>query len=114
MKLSPERLRAISHNIKQTRLERGLTQEKVAELAGITAVYYCQIELGNKSPSLETIINIADAMQVSIDTLVQGASRQAFHLYQQPQLRRSSRPWCSHHPCFASCCGSISNHRSSN
>ena len=80
MKLSPERLRAISHNIKQTRLERGLTQEKVAELAGITAVYYCQIELGNKSPSLETIINIADAMQVSIDTLVQGASRQAMML----------------------------------
>ena len=80
MKLSPERLRAISHNIKQTRLERGLTQEKVAELAGITTVYYCQIELGNKSPSLETIINIADAMQVSIDTLVHGANRQTMML----------------------------------
>lgn len=80
MKLSPERLGAISQNIKQTRLERGLTQEKVAELVGISAVYYCQIELGNKSPSLETIINIADAMQVSIDALVHGANKQAMML----------------------------------
>lgn len=77
MKLSAERLGAISHNIKSARIERGLTQEKVAELAGISAVYYCQIELGNKSPSLETILNIAEAMHVSVDTLVRGADKQA-------------------------------------
>lgn len=75
MKLSSERLMAISQNIKFARIERSLTQEKVAELAGITAVYYCQIELGNKSPSLETLINIAEAMNISVDTLIYGARR---------------------------------------
>ena len=46
MKISPERLDIISRNIKAARIERSLTQERVAELAGISPVYYCQIELG--------------------------------------------------------------------
>ena len=73
MKLSSNRLGAISRNIKQARIERSLTQEKVAELAGVSPVYYCQI--GNKSPSLETLINIAEAMHVSVDRLIYGARK---------------------------------------
>lgn len=75
MKLSPARLKSISRNIRQARESMGFTQEKLAELAGISTAYYCQIELGNKSPSLETLINIADAMHVSIDALVYGARK---------------------------------------
>ena len=75
MKLSSNRLEAISRNIKGTRIERSLTQEIVAELAGVSPVYYCQIELGNKSPSLETLINIAEAMHVSVDTLIYGVRK---------------------------------------
>ena len=52
MKLSPERLKSISRNIRQARESMGYTQEKLAELAGISTAYYCQIELGNKSPSM--------------------------------------------------------------
>lgn len=74
MKLSPERLKSISRNIRQARESMGYTQEKLAELAGISTAYYCQIELGNKSPSLETLINIADAMHVSIDSLIYGSN----------------------------------------
>ena len=74
MKISPERLDIMSRNIKAARIERSLTQERVAELAGISPVYYCQIELGNKSPSLETLINISEALHISIDTLVYGSS----------------------------------------
>jgi transcriptional regulator with XRE-family HTH domain len=72
MKLSLERLRIIAKNIKGTRINRNLTQEKVAEMAGISPVYYSQIELGNKSPSLETLINLAEAMNVSTDPLIFG------------------------------------------
>ena len=77
MKISPERLEILSHNIKKARIERSLTQERVAELVGISPVYYCQIELGNKSPSLETLINISEVMHISIDSLVYGPSAKA-------------------------------------
>ena len=77
MKLSPERLKSISRNIRKARETAGLTQEKLAELVGISTAYYSQIELGNKSPSLETLINIADAMHVSVDSLVYGASKKS-------------------------------------
>ena len=77
MKLSPERLKSISRNIRQARESMGFTQEKLAELVGISTAYYSQIELGNKSPSLETLINIADVMHVSVDSLIYGASNKS-------------------------------------
>ena len=76
MKLSSNRLRLIARNIKEARVNRNLTQEQVAEIAGISTVHYCQIELGNKSPSLETLINIAEALHVSIDSLVFGLTEE--------------------------------------
>lgn len=72
MTLSPTRLMEISKNVQETRLKQRKTTEDMAERIGITASYYCQIEAGSKSPSLETLINIADALQVSIETLIYG------------------------------------------
>jgi transcriptional regulator with XRE-family HTH domain len=49
--------------IQNLRLERdraGLTQEKVAEQAGIAHKYYNGIELGYRLPSFETIERIAN------------------------------------------------------
>lgn len=62
----------ISKNIQETRLKQRRTTEDMAERIGITASYYCQIEAGSKSPSLETLINIADSLQVSVETLIYG------------------------------------------
>lgn len=67
MTLSRERLRAISQNIRNARKERGLTQEEIAEKVGVSTEYYGQVESGNKAPSLETLLNIAESMNVSID-----------------------------------------------
>lgn len=72
MTLSRERLRAISQNIRNARKERGLTQEEIAEKVGVSTEYYGQVESGNKAPSLETLLNIAESMNVSIDFLVYG------------------------------------------
>ena len=72
MTLSPTRLMEISKNIQEARLKQRKTTEDMAECIGISASYYCQIEAGSKSPSLETLINIADALHVSVETLIYG------------------------------------------
>ena len=75
--LSPERLYKISNNIKSARKSRGFSQSDLAQMIGLSTVYYAQIELGSKSPSLETLINIAEALSVSVDSLIYGTSSSA-------------------------------------
>ena len=46
--------------LKQERLKKGLTQQDIANLVGISRVHYTQIEnnSGNKKPSLDVAIGI--------------------------------------------------------
>ena len=74
MTLSNERLYKISNNIKSARRSRGFSQSDLAQRVGLSTVYYAQIELGSKAPSLETLINISEALSVSIESLVYGNS----------------------------------------
>ena len=50
----------------------GLTQEYVAERAGITLRFYQMVERGEKSVSLDTLINLSRTLTVSIDYLLFG------------------------------------------
>lgn len=45
---------------------------EVASKVGISVNYYRQIDLGNKVPQLKTFVNIANALQASTNTLLQG------------------------------------------
>lgn len=47
------------------RHEKGLTQEQVAEQAGITRSYYTRIENGDHKVPVETAKRIAAALQMS-------------------------------------------------
>lgn len=51
--------------LRQMREERGLTQEKMAELAEIDRTYIYRLENGLRSPSLDVIFRVADALDVS-------------------------------------------------
>jgi len=62
----------LGQNIKKYRKEAGLTQDKAAELSGLSVNYFRQLELGNKTPRLETFIKIAEALHVSADRLLSG------------------------------------------
>lgn len=55
--------------IKEIRKLRGLTQEQLAEKVDLATRYISLIEVGRSSPSLETIENIARALQVEIRDL---------------------------------------------
>ena len=51
----------IGRRIRQERLRNRLSQEKLAEKAGISVPFMTQIELARKTPSLDVIENIAKA-----------------------------------------------------
>jgi transcriptional regulator with XRE-family HTH domain len=64
-------LSVFGKRIKEERKNLGLTQNELAEKAGITDNYLSYIEAGKKSASLTTIKHIADALHVHISKLFQ-------------------------------------------
>ena len=63
-------LLSIGGYIRKYRLEAQMSQERLAELAGISYKYVGVLERSEKSPSLETLINIANALNISTDKLL--------------------------------------------
>lgn len=66
----------IGENLRKLRLERELSQGKLAELAGLSKVLLSQIERGNNNPTIQTIWKIATALQVPYTALIE-APREA-------------------------------------
>lgn len=60
----------LAKNVKQIRTERGMTQEKLAEKAQLHPTYISNIEQGTRNVSLETVYQIAVALEVNVDQLV--------------------------------------------
>ncbi|MEG1865158.1 MAG: helix-turn-helix transcriptional regulator [Alistipes sp.] len=57
-------------NIQRLRKARGLSQEKLAELAGLHRTYIGMIERAEKNLTLLNIVKIAQALKVSVATLL--------------------------------------------
>jgi len=62
-------IKRIGLNITIIRERQGLTQEKLAELAGLHRAYIGQIERGEKNIGLKNLEKIAKALDVSIKEL---------------------------------------------
>jgi len=52
--------------IKALRKGQGLSQEKLAERAGISTQYLSNIERGKENPTLDLLLRLADALKVSL------------------------------------------------
>ena len=48
---------------------RGLTQAQIAKLAGIDRTVYTRIERGQRIPTVNTAIIIADILQVNVENI---------------------------------------------
>jgi len=59
----------IGERIRIYRNRAGLTQEKLAEMAGVHHTYVGQLERGEKNASLETIEKIATALRLPFEVL---------------------------------------------
>ena len=60
----------IGNRIKTARKAKGLSQSELSELIDKSVGYMSYIETGSKKPSLETLIQIANALDVTIDELL--------------------------------------------
>ena len=63
-------LDSIGKRIRQFRVEKKMRQEDLAEKTGLSANYIGMVERGEKIPSLETFIHIANALCISADMLL--------------------------------------------
>ena len=61
--------------VRRARIELGLSQENVAELAQMHVTNYGKIERGIANPSLVTILRIASVLGVDVAALTGGLSR---------------------------------------
>ncbi len=64
----------IGKRIKEERLKKGLTQENLAELVGVSNNFISYIETGKKKASLNTIAKIADVLEVTLSDLFKGVT----------------------------------------
>lgn len=62
----------LGSNIRQLRMQQGLSQEKLAERADLHRTYIGAIERGERNVSLDNIIAIAHALGVSASQLLEG------------------------------------------
>jgi transcriptional regulator with XRE-family HTH domain len=62
-------LMVINEAIRKMRLSRGVPQSKLAESIGVSREFITQVEQGQKNLSAERLIQVADALECSLDEL---------------------------------------------
>lgn len=66
-----EKQQRLGARIRSLRQARGLTQEQLAERAGLHPTYVAKIEAGTRLPSLEVLDRLAAALEVPASLVVQ-------------------------------------------
>ena len=56
----------VGARLTELREQKGITVNKLANLAGISQSYLRDVELGNKNPTIETLSYFCDALGVSL------------------------------------------------
>jgi transcriptional regulator with XRE-family HTH domain len=63
-------LKVFGRNIKNFRLKREMTQEQLAELAGIACNYLGEIERGEKNPTALVVYKLSRALKVPVSKIL--------------------------------------------
>ena len=69
MRYEDKVVRDLAVRIRQLRADKGLSQERLAEEAGIHRTYLGGIETARRNPSLRNLIRIARALEVPVREL---------------------------------------------
>ncbi|MBR5177706.1 MAG: helix-turn-helix transcriptional regulator [Lachnospiraceae bacterium] len=59
----------LGQRLKNYRLHKGLSQEKLAELANCHPTYIGQLERGEKNATIESILKLSSALNISLSDL---------------------------------------------
>ena len=68
--------KAVGQRIRNYRTQKGLSQEKLAELSGCHPTYIGQLERGEKNATLESIERITVALGITLSKLFEKLGRQ--------------------------------------
>lgn len=60
---------ALAHNLRSRRQQLGFTQERLAELSGLSEIYIREIEGMKKYPGTDTLAKLAKALKIKETTL---------------------------------------------
>ena len=63
-------IETLAMRLKALREQRGMTQEQLAERAGISRGYLARLETARQDPRLSTLERLAKALRVNIDRLL--------------------------------------------
>lgn len=69
----------LGSNVRKLREARGLTQERMAKLAGVPRPTWANLESGQANPTLAVLARVADALQVRLEELIEPPKAQARH-----------------------------------
>ncbi len=56
--------------LKETRKKANITQQQLGNMVGVTKVSICCYENGTRTPTLETLIDLADSLNVHLNYLL--------------------------------------------
>ena len=66
---------AMGRRIRRKRQEKGFSQYEFANRVGLSPSFYGHIERGTRTPSLDTLVIIANELGVGLDTLLRDSLR---------------------------------------
>ena len=74
-----QQLQEIGARLKQARLAKKLTQNQLAEAAGISVSFLSYLENGHQAMNIQTLISLLDVLNVSADWLLNNSTDSANH-----------------------------------
>jgi transcriptional regulator with XRE-family HTH domain len=70
MSASQNHRHLLGEAVRAKRKKAGLSQEKLAEKAGLSTVFISRVERGKESPSVDSLVKIAGALSTNVRDLV--------------------------------------------
>lgn len=68
--MSSESLVLLGKRIREIRVKRGLSQEKLSELCGISSRHISEMERGESNPSYQVLEQVTDALGIRVQELL--------------------------------------------
>ncbi|WP_081836889.1 helix-turn-helix domain-containing protein [Thiomicrospira sp. S5] len=63
---------AFAHTLKQIRMEKNVSQQKLALDANLDRTYISLLERGLRQPTITTLFQLAEALEIPVEELIQG------------------------------------------
>ena len=86
----------IGDNIRRIRKEQGLTQQQLAEKAGVSVHYVSAIERGGQTPSLTTLGRLSRALGIGIALLLEEPADMTLFEQRLSELNNALRVGADH------------------